>query len=151
MQGYSCTSYINENIEEGHQTQFWRRGLERKMANSVSLGLLSKSLSIGYYVLGPALGAGCYRVNNTDKNLYYHFIVVQLLSGVWFCDTVDCSIPGYHALHFCISFAQTLIHWIDDAIQPSHPLLSPSPLALSLSQHQALFQRVIFVIAFLPF
>ena len=77
MQGYSCTSYINANIEEGHQTQFWRRGLGRKMANSVNLGLLSKSLLIGYYMLGPALGAGCYRVNNTDKNVYYHFIVVQ--------------------------------------------------------------------------
>ena len=39
-------------------------------------------------------------------------------------------------------FAQTHVHWISDDIQPSHPLSSPSPLALNLSQHQGLFQRV---------
>ena len=76
---WKCRDLVtyNENIEEGHRTQFWRRGLEGKMANSVNLGLLSMSLLIGYYVLGPAVGAGCYRVNNTDKNLYFHYVVVQ--------------------------------------------------------------------------
>ena len=82
-------------------------------------------------MLGPALGAGCYRVNNTDKNLCYHFIV-QSLSGVWFCHTVDCSISGYHALHYLREFAQTHIHWVDDAVQPSHPLLPSSSPALNL-------------------
>ena len=64
--------------------------------------------------------------------------------------TVDCSTPGYHVLHYLREFAQTHIHLIDDAIQPSHPVVLFS-LALTLSQHQGLFQRVSFVIAFLPF
>ena len=46
------------------------------------------------------------------------------------------------ALHHLPEFAQTHAHWVDDAIQPSHPLSPPSPPALNLSQHQGLFQRV---------
>ena len=45
-------------------------------------------------------------------------------------------------LHYLQEFAQVHIHWVSDAIQPSHPLSSPSPPALNLSQHQGLFQWV---------
>ena len=48
-----------------------------------------------------------------------------------------CSMPGFPALCYFLEFAQTCVHWVDDAIQPSHPLLPPSPLALNLSQHQS--------------
>ena len=48
---------------------------------------------------------------------------------------MDCSMPGFPVLHCLLEFAQTHIHWVNDAIQPSHPLLPPSPSALSLSQH----------------
>ena len=54
----------------------------------------------------------------------------------------DCSTPGYPILHHLLEFAQTHIHWVSDAIPPSHPLSSPFPPALSLSQHQGLFQWV---------
>ena len=57
------------------------------------------------------------------------------------CDPMDCSTPGFPILHHLPEFAQTRVHWVGDAIQPSHPLLSPSP-TLNLSQHQGLFQRV---------
>ena len=58
------------------------------------------------------------------------------------CDPMDCSTPGFSVLHYLLERAQTCVHWVDDAIQPSHPL-SPSPHpALSLSQHQDLFQWV---------
>ena len=50
--------------------------------------------------------------------------------------------PGVPELHRLLEFAQTHAHWVEDAIQPSHPLLPPSPPALSLSQHQGLFQWV---------
>ena len=50
---------------------------------------------------------------------------------------MDYSTPGFLVLHYLLEFAQTRIHWISDAIQPSHPLLPPSPLALNLSQHQS--------------
>ena len=55
---------------------------------------------------------------------------------------MDCSTPGFPVLHYLPEFAQTHVHWVGDAIQPSHPLSSPSPPALSLSQHQGLFQWV---------
>ena len=50
--------------------------------------------------------------------------------------------PGFPVLYYLLEFAQTHVHWVSDASQPCHPLLSPSPHALSLSQHQGLFQWV---------
>ena len=55
------------------------------------------------------------------------------------CDPMNCSITGFPVLHHLPEFAQTHVHWICDAIQPSHPLFPPSPLALTLSQYQGLF------------
>ena len=55
---------------------------------------------------------------------------------------MDCSTPGSPVLHYLPEFAQTQVHWVGDAIQPSHPLSSPSPPAPNLSQHRGLFQWV---------
>ena len=57
-----------------------------------------------------------------------------------FCNPMHCSMPGFSVLHHLPELAQTHIHWAGDAIQPSHPQLSPSPLAFNLSQHQSFFQ-----------
>ena len=51
---------------------------------------------------------------------------------VTFCDPMDCRMPGLPAHHQLPEFTQTHVHWVCDAIQPSHPLLSPSPPALNL-------------------
>ena len=53
------------------------------------------------------------------------------------CNPMDCSTPGFPVLHYLLEFAQTQV---SEAIQPSHPLSSPSPPALNFSQHQGLFQ-----------
>ena len=58
------------------------------------------------------------------------------------CEPKDCSTPGSSVLHYLPEFAQTHVHRVSDAIQPSHPLLPPSPPACNFSQHQGLFQRV---------
>jgi len=58
------------------------------------------------------------------------------------CDPMDHSTPGLPVHHQLSEFTQTHAHWIGDAIQPSHSLLSPSPLALNLSQHQGLSKWV---------
>ena len=58
------------------------------------------------------------------------------------CNPMDGSMPGFPVLHSFPEFAQTHIHWVDDAIQPSHALSPSSPPALNLSQHQGLFQWV---------
>ena len=55
-------------------------------------------------------------------------------------DPMDCSTPGFPVLHHLLELAQTHVRGVNDAIQPSHPLSSPFPPALNLSQHQGLFQ-----------
>ena len=55
---------------------------------------------------------------------------------------VDCSMPGFLVHHHLLDFAQTHVCWVGDAIQPSHPLSSPSPPAFNLSQHWSIFQWV---------
>ena len=69
-------------------------------------------------------------------------IVIQSLGCVWLCDPMNYSTPGFSVLHYLHGFAQTHVYWVSDAIQPSHPLLPPSLLALNLSQHQGPFQQV---------
>ena len=62
--------------------------------------------------------------------------------GVQLCNSMDCSMPGLPVHHQLLELVQTHVHQVGDAIQPSHPLLSPSPPAFNLSQHQGLFQWV---------
>ena len=60
------------------------------------------------------------------------------------CDPMDCSRPGLPVHHHIPELTQSHVHWVSDAIQPSHPLSSPSPPAFNLSQHQDLFKWVSF-------
>ena len=55
---------------------------------------------------------------------------------------MDCSTPGFPVHHQFPELVQTHVHWVGDAIQPSHPLSSPSPPTFNLSQHQGLSQGV---------
>ena len=95
------------------------------------------------------------------KSLYFHFQNVNSthITIMWDCDEVcfccliiksylnlsdplECSTPGLPVLHYPLKFAQIHVHWVSDTIQLSHPLSTPSPLALNLSQYQGLFQWV---------
>ena len=90
------------------------------------------------------------------SSLYiWKFSVHVLLYLLWFdlicsvtqlcltlCSPMDCSTPGFPVLQHLLEFAQTHVHWVVNAIHPSHPLSSPSPPALNLSHHQGLFQLV---------
>ena len=58
------------------------------------------------------------------------------------CDTMNCSTPGFPVHHQLPEPTQSHVHWVSDAIQPSHPLLSPSLPAFNISQHQGLFKWV---------
>ena len=60
------------------------------------------------------------------------------------CNPINCSIPGHPVHHQLPEFTQTHVHRLSNAIQPSHPLSSPSPPAPNPSQHQSLFQWVNF-------
>ena len=73
----------------------------------------------------------------------YQFSSVQSLSRVWlFATPMDCSTSGFPVHHHLPELTQTHVHWVDDAIQPSHPLWSPSLPAFNLAQHWGLFQWV---------
>ena len=82
----------------------------------------------------------------TCEVLFYHVSSVQFSSVAQSCPTLcdpkDCSMPGLPVHHQLPEFTQTHVHWVGDAIQPSHLLSSPSPPAFNLSQHQDLFQWV---------
>ena len=69
------------------------------------------------------------------------FSSVQSLSRVWLCEPVDYSTLGFPVHHQLPELAQTHVHWVDDAMQPSHSLSSPYAPAFNLSQHQGLFWR----------
>ena len=79
-------------------------------------------------------------------NLFSSFTHPQFSSVAQLCPTLcnpmDCSTPGFPVHYQLLELAQTHVHWVGDAVQPSHPLLSPSPPAFNLSQHQGLFQWV---------
>ena len=73
--------------------------------------------------------------------LFIQFSSILTQSCPPLCDPMDCSLPGFPVLHQLPELAQTHVHQVSDAIQSSHPLLSPSP-AFNLSQHQGLFKWV---------
>ena len=77
---------------------------------------------------------GCFPVQSSSSSVTESCLTL--------CDPMNCSTPGLPVHHQFLEFIQTHVHWVDDAIQPSHPLSSPSPPALGLSQHQGLFQWV---------
>ena len=85
------------------------------------------------------------------KSIFYVWDNDPQLSSVQFtrvaqscltlCDPMNHSPPGLPVHHKLLEFTQTHVHWVGDAIQPTHPLLSLSPPALNLSQHQGLFKN----------
>ena len=79
-------------------------------------------------------------VNKRFWNAVQFSSVAQSCPTLW--DPMNCSMPGLPVRHQLPDPTQTHVHWVGDATQPSHPLSSPSPPALNLSQHQGLFQWV---------
>ena len=75
----------------------------------------------------------------TQPSMYTQTVLAVQLR-LTLCDPMDCSTPGFPLLHCLPKFAQTRVHRVSDAIQPSHPLSPPSPPTFSLSQHECLFQ-----------
>ena len=75
----------------------------------------------------------------TTIDVVQHSSVAQ--SCLILCNPIDCSTPSLSVHHQLPDFTQIHVHWVGDTIQPSYPLLSPSP-AFHLSQHQGLFQWV---------
>ena len=92
-----------------------------------------------------ALGVGNLPAETTGSRFTYIYMykfssVTQ--SCLSLCDPMDCSMPGFPVYHQLPELAQTHVRQVSDALQPSHPLSSPSPPAFNLTQHLGLFQWV---------
>ena len=72
------------------------------------------------------------------------YFIIQFSHSVvsTLCDPMNCSTPGLPVHHQLPKFTQIHVHWVSDAIQPSHPLSCPFPPTFKLSQHQGLFKLV---------
>ena len=118
-------------------------GLSANTDPELSLGSLSRLLIFNHWRC--ITGDASYWSMMTKKEAEqfqslpwrYQFSSVQSLS---LCDPMNRSTPGLPVHHQLPEFSQTLVHRVGDAIQPSHPLSSPSPPAPNPSQHQSLFQ-----------
>jgi len=88
----------------------------------------------GMSFLLPSLQSACLPGTKCSMRICCCYSVAQWCPAL--CDPADCSTPGFPVLHHLPELAQTHVHWVSDAIQPSHPLSSLSPPAFNLSQHQ---------------
>ena len=119
---------------------FHFHALEKEMANAWRIPRMGEPGGL------PSMGSHKVRHDLSDLAAAYicmhtHICIYLCCSVAQSCPTLcDCSTPGFSVLHHLPELAHTHIHQVGDAIQPSHPLSSPSPSALNLSQHQGLFQ-----------
>ena len=94
------------------------------------------------YLHGYQFSTVCYR--STVCTPSHHFNTLQFSSVAQscptICDLMNCSTPGLPVHHQIPESTQTHVHPVGDAIQPSHPLSSPSPPAPNSSQHHGLFK-----------
>ena len=144
----------------------WSHGLQhdRFPCASLSSGVCSNSCPLSQWYHPPVLSSvipfsSCLQISSASGYLpkswlfqsggqsigastsaSVHFSSV-LQSCLTLCHPMDCSIPGLLVHHQLPEFTQTHIHWVSDAIQPSHLLSSPSPV-FNLSQHQGIFKWV---------
>ena len=99
----------------------------------------------GYIILGTQI---LKRIGIQDQSRealdYLHSVQFSSVtqSCPTLCDPMNRSTPGLPVHHQLPEFSQTHVHWVGEAIQPSHALSSPSPPSLNLSQHQGLFKWV---------
>ena len=114
------------------------------LQNTISLVISDIEHFFTYYLL-------VVWISSLEKCLcssFVHFSVwLSSVAQLWhhvstLCDTMDCSMSGFPVHHQHLEPTQTHDHHVSDATQPSHPLLSPSPLSFNLSQHQDLIQWV---------
>ena len=127
------TEWRNEGLIGKHR---WWEGVTAQHVNSTGIAYFIPSYEEGGRRKGHAQG----------------LFILLLTCSVQFssvtqscptlCNPMNCSTQGLPVHHQLSEFTQTQVHWVGDAIQPSHPLSSPSPPALNLSQHQGLFKWV---------
>ena len=93
--------------------------------------------------VGPRLTQGGKKLwKNGSVNTLQKLVVVESLSHVWLWVSTNCSTLSFTVLHHLLELVQTHVHWVSDAIQPSHPLSPPCLLTLNLFHYRGLFKWV---------
>ena len=113
-----------------------------KSPSPTSAALQAASLPLSHW------GSPKCNIENLKILKYMKMIImcIQISSVTQSCttqgDLMDCSTPGFPVHHRLPELTQTHVHWVGDAIKPSHPLSSPSPPSFNLSQYRGLFKWV---------
>ena len=141
------------NVDTGVWTSeilaFWKRQLRFPESNSTQRGRIwvrtqlcpaPKRVLFSRHILGSSAGLLPDTKRDKGQTLLNSQLPQQSVSSVassclTLCNPMDCSTPGFPVHHQFPEFTQTHVHRIGDAIQPSHPLSSPSPPTFNLSQH----------------
>ena len=128
---YINTKHLHRSTFCFHKTCFRNRCLTNT--------LLTEMLNICLPNFGYGVILGYPKVSKFERFDVSHFNICCSgpQSCPTLCDPMDCSTPGF-PVHHQLPFIQTHVHWVGDAVQPSHPLSSPSPPTFNLSQHQGL-------------
>ena len=135
----SQVAHMVKNLPTMQETQVWALGWEDPLEKGMAthLNILARRIPWTEELEGlQSMGlqrVRCDWVTCTSLNS----VVTHPCPTLF--DSMDCNMPGFPVHHQFPELAQTHVHWVSDAIQPSHPLSSPSPPALNLSQHQGLF------------
>ena len=132
-----------------------RAGLSEPRAQTAKLFIISPQHEVSLCSHKPRTGWGSSwvssihgaRLEMSQQSLFFSHLDISSVqfssvtqSCPTLCDPMNCSTPGLPVHHHLPEFTQTHVHQVSDAIQPSHPLSSPSPLAPNPFQHQSLFQ-----------
>ena len=138
--GFSVWNFPSKNT--GSSCHSLHEGLF--LTQGFNLGLMSSALADGFFLTSATweallIGSSCALEKKRMLCSKLPPVSSVAQSCLTVCNHMDCSIPGLPVHHQLPEFTQTHVHWVGDAIQPSHPLSSPSP-AFNLSQHQGLFQ-----------
>ena len=136
------SSHKEDKVEAG-RLKVWVLKEERSFLTLCLGGICQEKVLISYgWLLCPVLRLVLYPAWVTwlrSREVQFSSVTQSCPA---LCDPMDCSTPGFPVHHQLPELVQTHVHRVGDAIQPSHPLSSPSPPAFNLSQHQGLFQWV---------
>ena len=132
-----ATSSLEIPMTEPHIPLSFHAYLSKEMYTIISFIMYVFTLSLGIIILRSS---GLYIPVIEGVSFGFQFTSVAQ-SCPTLCNPMDCSMWGFPVDHELPELTQTHAHWVGDAIQPPHPLLSPSP-TFKLSQHQGLFKWV---------